>query len=85
MPASAPVKLKPVAVTVFPVPTEELEKVAVPPVKLTTSVPIAELNVRELIAAVVVPSYSLLDAVIVGVRTLAVISAVALAWFEESE
>ena len=66
-------------------PTEELEKVAVPSVKLTTSVPTALLNVRVLIVAVVVPSYSLFDAVIVGVNTLAVISAVVLAPVDESE
>ena len=85
MPASAPVKLKPDAVTVLPVPTEELEKVAVPPVKVTTSVPTAALNVRVLIVAAVVPSYSLFDAVIDGVSTLAVISAVVVALVEESE
>ena len=85
MPASAPVKLKPVAVTVLPVPTEEPEKVAVPPVKVTTSVPTAALNVRVLIVAAVVPSYSLFDAVIDGVSTLAVISAVVVALVEESE
>ena len=85
MPASAPVKLKPVAVTVLPVPTEELEKVAVPPVKVTTSVPTAVLNIRVLIVAVVVPSYSLFDAVMDGVNTLAVISAVVVALVEESE
>ena len=54
-------------------PTEELEKVAVPPVKVTTSDPTATLNVRVLIVAAVVPSYSLFDAVMEGVNTLAVI------------
>ena len=85
MPASAPVKLKPVAVTVLPVPTEELEKVAVPPVKVTTSVPNAELNVRVLMVAAVVPSYSLFDAVIEGVNILAVMSAVVVALVEDNE
>ena len=85
MPASAPVKLKPDAVTVLPVPTEELEKVAVPPVRVTTSVPTATLNVRVLIVAALVPSYSLFDAVMDGVNTLAVISAVVVALVEESE
>ena len=66
-------------------PTEELEKFAVPPVKLTTSVPTAELNVRELIVAALVPSYSLFDAVMDGVNTLAVISAVVVALVEERE
>ena len=66
-------------------PTEELEKVAVPPVKVTTSVPTAVLNIRVLIVAVVVPSYSLFDAVMDGVNTLAVISAVVVALVEESE
>ena len=84
MPASVPVKLKPDAVTVLPVPTEGLEKVAVPPVKLTTSLPTTVLKLRELIVAEVFPSYSLLDAVIVGVRTLAVILAVVVALTEES-
>ena len=85
MPASAPVKLKPVAVTVLPVPTAAVVKVAVPPVKLTTSVPMAALNVRVLMVAAVVPSYSLFDAVMDGVSTLAVISAVVVALVEESE
>ena len=66
-------------------PTKELEKVAVPPVKVTTSVPIALLKVRILIVAALVPSYSLFDAVIDGVSTLAVISAVVVALVEESE
>ena len=56
-----------------------------PPVKVTTSVPTAALNVRVLIVAAVVPSYSLFDAVIDGVSTLAVISAVVVALVEESE
>ena len=85
MPASAPVKLKPVAVTVLPVPTEELEKVAVPPVKVTTSLPIALLKLRVLIVAAVVPSYSLFEAVMDGVNTLTVISAVVVALFEDNE
>ena len=85
MPASVPVKLKPDAVTVLPVPTAAVPNVAVPPVKVTTSVPTAVLNVRELIVAEVLPSYSLFDAVIEGVNTLAVISAVAVAFVEESE
>ena len=85
MPASAPVKLKPDAVTVLPVPTAAVPKVAVPPAKVTTSVPTAALNVRVLIVAAVVPSYSLLDAVIDGVNTLAVMSAVVVALVEESE
>ena len=85
MPASAPVKLKPDAVTVFPVPTAAVVKVAVPPVKLTTSVPMAALNVRVLIVAAVVPSYSLFDAVMDGVNTLTVISAVVVALFEDNE
>ena len=66
-------------------PTEELEKVAVPPVRVTTSLPIALLKLRVLIVAAVVPSYSLFDAVIEGVNTLAVISAVVVALVEESE
>ena len=66
-------------------PTEEPEKVAVPPVKVTTSVPTAALNVRVLIVAALVPSYSLFDAVMDGVNTLAVISAVVVALVEESE
>ena len=61
----------------MPFPTAAVPKVAVPPVKVTTSAPIALLNVRVLIIAVVVPSYSLLDAVIVGVSTLAVIVPIA--------
>ena len=85
MPASAPVKLKPFAVTVLPVPTAAVVKVAVPPVKVTTSLPIALLKLRVLIVAAVVPSYSLFDAVIDGVNTLAVISAVVVALVEESE
>ena len=85
MPASAPVRLKPFAVTVLPVPTEELEKVAVPPVKVTTSVPTAALNVRLLIVAAVVPSYSLFDAVMDGVNTLTVMSAVVVALVEDNE
>ena len=44
-----------------------------PPVKVTTSVPITLLNVRVLIVAAVVPSYSLFDAVMDGVSTFAVI------------
>ena len=70
---------------VLPVPTEELEKVAVPPVKVTTSVPITLLNVRVLIVAAVVPSYSLFDAVIEGVNILAVMSAVVVALVEDNE
>ena len=85
MPASAPVKLKPFAVTVLPVPTAAVVKVAVPPVRVTTSVPTAALNVRVLMVAVVVPSYSLFDAVIEGVNILAVMSAVVVALVEESE
>ena len=85
MPASVPVKLKPVAVTVLPVPTDAVPNVAVPPVKLTTSLPIALLKVRVLIVADVVPSYSLFDAVMEGVNTLAVMFAVVVAWSEESE
>ena len=56
-----------------------------PPVKVTTSLPIALLKLRVLIVAAVVPSYSLFDAVIDGVNTLAVISAVVVALVEESE
>ena len=66
-------------------PTEELEKVAVPPVRVTTSVPTAVLNIRVLIVAAVVPSYSLFDAVMDGVNTLTVISAVVVALFEDNE
>ena len=66
-------------------PTDPVPKVAEPPVKLTTSVPTAELNVRELIVAAVVPSYSLFEAVMDGVNTLAVMSAVVVALVEESE
>ena len=69
MPASAPVKLRPDAVTVLLVPTSAVPNVAVPPVKLTTSLPIALLNVRVLMVAAVVPSYSLFDAVMDGVST----------------
>ena len=54
-------------------PTAAVVKVAVPPVRVTTSVPTAALNVRVLIVAAVVPSYSLFDAVMDGVSTLAVI------------
>ena len=85
MPASAPVKLKPFAVTVLPVPTAAVVKVAVPPVKVTTSLPIALLKLRVLIVATVVPSYSLLDTVMDGVNTLTVISAVVVALFEDNE
>ena len=56
-----------------------------PPVKVTTSLPIALLKLRELIVAAVDPSYSLFDAVIDGVNTLTVISAVVVALVEESE
>ena len=66
-------------------PIEELEKVAVPPVKVTTSVPTAVLNVRVLIVAALVPSYSLFEAVIEGINTLAVISAVVVALVEDNE
>ena len=66
-------------------PTKELEKVAVPPVKVTTSVPTAALNVRVLMVAAVVPSYSLFDAVIEGVNILAVMSAVVVALVEDNE
>ena len=66
-------------------PTEELEKVAVPPVKVTTSVPIALLKVRVLIVAALVPSYSLFDAMMDGVNTFAVISAVVVALVEDKE
>ena len=66
-------------------PTAAVVKVAVPPVKVTTSVPIAALNVRVLIVAAVVPSYSLFDAVMDGVSTLAVISAVVVALVEDNE
>ena len=79
MPASAPVKLKPFAVTVLPVPTAAVVKVAVPPVKVTTSLAIALLKLRELIVAALVPSYSLFNAVMDGVNTFAVISAVVVA------
>ena len=56
-----------------------------PPVKVTTSVPIALLKVRILIVAALVPSYSLFDAVIEGVNTLAVMSAVVVALFDDNE
>ena len=56
-----------------------------PPVKVTTSLAIALLKVRVLIVAALVPSYSLFDAVIDGVSTLAVISAVVVALFDDNE
>ena len=66
MPALVPVRLRPVAVTVFPVPKFLSAKVAVPPVRLTSSVPITPVSVRVRIVAAVVPSYTLLSAVICG-------------------
>ena len=66
-------------------PTAAVPNVAVPPVRVTTSVPTAALNVRVLIVAALVPSYSLFDAEMDGVNTLAVMSAVVVALVEDNE
>jgi hypothetical protein len=66
--AAVPVRLKPVAVTVFPSAADLLANVAVPPVTLTSSATVSALvNPRSKIVAELLPSYVLLDAVIVGV------------------
>ena len=66
MPAAAPVRVSPEAVTVFPVATAAVAKVALP-VQATTSPPTAPDTVHDVSVALVVPSYALLAAVTVGV------------------
>jgi hypothetical protein len=74
LPAAAPVSVIPVPVTSLPVPTLAVANAAVP-VQLTTSPPIAPLSVQIVSAALVVASYTLFAALIVGVRLTAVIAA----------
>ncbi len=66
-----PVRLSPVAVTVLPVPTFLLSNVAVPPVRLTLSVPITPARERPVIVADVVASYALSEAVMLGATDFA--------------
>jgi hypothetical protein len=56
LPAAVPLRLRPVAVTVLPVPEFLFAKLAVPPVKLTLSLPTTPLRVRVAMVAAVVPS-----------------------------
>ena len=79
MPALAPLRLAPVSVTVFPVPTFLSLKLAVPPVRLTMSPPIVPLSERVSAVALLLPSYCLLSAVKLPVMCFAVMLAVALA------
>ena len=71
MPASAPLSARPVAVTVMPLPTLAVAKVAVPLVpRLTSSVPTIPARERVRMVADVLPSF-LLEAVTDGVNDFA--------------
>ena len=71
-----PVSVAPASVTTLPVPTFAVSKVAVPPVRVTTSAPRTPTSVRVCTTAVVVASYTLFATVKLPVSPRAVIFAV---------
>ncbi|MNK70466.1 hypothetical protein D3C87_898880 [compost metagenome] len=79
MPPLAPANTKPDAFTDLPVPAFSLLNVAVPLLTVTSAKSAGNTPVKVLVkmVAVVLPSYTLLSAVKLAVRSLAVISAVA--------
>src|SRR5258705_6483887 len=80
--ACAPPSARVLDVTVLPVPTAEESKVPMP-AHVTTSLPTTPVSVQ-LMAALEVPSYVLLVAVIAGVSVAAVMFAVVVAVVAES-
>ena len=85
MPAWAPPSDMFVAVTVLPLPTLAVAKVFGPAAEqVTTSAPITPVREQRVIVAAVVPSYTLLPAVTLGVTVAAVMLAVVVAEVEES-
>ena len=78
MPAAAPVNARLETVTVFPLPTLGVLKLAVP-VHATASPPTTPLSVQIASVALVVPSYGLSDAVTAGVTVTAVMLAAVVA------
>ena len=76
--------MRPVTVTLFPVPTLAVSNAAVPAVQVTTSLPTTPVSVQLVTVALVVPSYGLLAAVTVALTVTAVIAAVVVAVVEAS-
>ena len=70
--------MSPLTVTVLPAPTAADPNAALP-VQLTASAPITPVSTQLASAALVVPSYGLLDTATVGVSVTAVITAVVVA------
>ncbi len=81
--AWAPESVRPVAVTVLPVPTPEEAKLPVP-LQVTTSAPSTPVSVQ-LIVAAVVPLYALFGDVTLGATVAVVTLAVVVAVVDESE